>query len=340
MKTKLLKLLIITLTLGLSSCSNDDNQDISNPAPESLSLTFNVETNQDQMGDFSHNEMVVYNDIIWSVAGYNSYHTSIHSDVWKSANGSAWVSHSSDQFPKRKGHSLTVYDDKMWLIGGYTETTPDTFSALNDVWYSTDGDIWTLVTEEALGIPSIGNHSTVVFNNKLYIIKDGENELAPGSTVWSSTDGSTWTRQTDNAFSHREGFDAVVFNNEIYVTGGMHESTYYNEIWKSSDGINWTEVTTSGDIFFPRANGETVVYNNKLWVFGGTNGSTSTGLGLYYSNNGEQWNRYEPLPSEDGLQHFSALNYNNAIWVFGGMHQEEGTSSVSRVGTINTIKQE
>lgn len=339
MKTKILNLVIIALALLFSSCSSDD-KDADDFTPETPSLTFNVETNEDQMGAFSHNRMVEFNDYVWSIGGYNSYHTSIHSDVWRSSNGRNWESHTSNQFPKRKNHSLTVYDNKMWLIGGYTETIPGTFTGLKDVWYSTDGSSWTLATDEAIGFPSISNHSTVVFNNKLYIIKDGGNESAPGNTVWSSSDGINWTRQTDNAFSFREGFNAVVFNNEIYVIGGMYESTFFNEIWKSSDGINWTEVSTSGDVLPPRAFGETIVHNNKIWAFGGTNGITSTGHGLYYSTNGEQWYRYVPLPSEDGIQHFSALNYNEAIWVFGGMHQEEGSPLIARVGTINTIKED
>lgn len=347
MKTRILNLVLIVLLLGLSSCSDDD-KDIGGPIPEDFTLTFNEETNQDQMGDFSHHKMAIFNGQVWSVGGYNSYHKGLHSDVWRSSNGRAWVSHASDQFPNRKNHSLTVFDNKLWVIGGVTETTPDSFSALSDVWYSTDGSSWTLATDEPLGAASIGPHSTVVFNNKLYLIKDGGNELAesgsgnaPGCSVWSSPDGATWTRETDNAFSYRENFSAKVFNNEIYVIGGFYESTYLNEIWKSSDGISWTQVNTTGAVFSPRSNSEAVVYENKLWVFPGKNGTASiNGMGLYYSNNGSQWFRYEPLPSEAGIHDFAALNYNDAMWVFGGMHQEEGATLIERIGTISSIKQD
>ncbi|WP_422859476.1 Kelch repeat-containing protein [Flagellimonas sp. S174] len=339
MKMRISNLVLILMMLGFFSCS-DDNKDTGDSEPEEVTLTFNVETNEDQMGVFSHHKMAIFNGEVWSVGGYNSYHTSIHNDVWKSADGRAWASHASEQFPKRRDHSLTVFDNKMWVIGGFTESSPDTFTALSDVLYSSDGSTWTLATDNPIDGASIGSHATVVFNNKLYIIKDGSNEDASGCTVWSSSDGVNWTRKTNNAFSYREGFSMAVFNNEIYVFGGFHESTYFNEIWKSDDGIDWTRVNTIGGAFPSRAYGETVVYNNKLWVFGGTNGTTSTGLGLHYSNDGIQWERYLPLPSEDGLQHFSALCYDDAIWVFGGMQQEEGSDLTTRVGTINTIKQD
>lgn len=339
MKTRITNWLLMLALMGFLSCSNDDKT-IDGPTPEEITLTFNVETNEDQMGVFSHHKMAVFNGEVWCVGGYNSYHTSIHSDVWKSADGSAWVSHTSEQFPNRRDHSLTVFDNKMWVIGGFTEPTPDTFLALSDVWYSSDGTTWTLATDDPLGGSSIGAHNTAVFNNKLYIIRDGSNEGAPGCTVWSSANGVDWTRETDNAFSYREGFSTTVFQNEIYVVGGLQESTYFNEIWKSANGFEWTRVNTTGELLASRAYGETVVYNNKLWTFGGTNGTTSTGLGLYYSDDGEQWERYEPLPSENGLRHFSALNHDDAIWVFGGMQQKEGSALIIRVGTINTIKQD
>lgn len=340
MKTKFLKLFIFFIALSISSCSDDD-KDSDGSMPEEFTLTFNLETNEDQMGEFSHQKMTIFNGQVWSIGGYNDYHTGLHNDIWRSSNGRAWTSLTSNQFPNRKNHSLTVFDNKLWVIGGVTETSLVSFAALSDVWYSTDGSTWTLATDKPLGIPSIGSHSTVVFNNKLYIIRDGGNESAPGCTVWSSADGVNWTRETDNAFPYREGFSATVFNNEIYVAGGLWESNYFNEVWKSSDGINWTQVSITGDVFSPRANSEAVVYEDKLWLIGGKNGTIDiNGMGLYYTSNGTEWSRYEPLPSEAGIHDFGALNFNNAIWVFGGMHQEEGLTAIERISSINSIKQD
>lgn len=338
MKNLILNLCSLILLLIGTSCSN--NNDKVEDDTEDFTLSFNVETNQDQMGDFSHNKMVVFNNEIWSVGGYNDYNTNFSSDVWKSVNGTNWLSVTRNEFPERIEHTLTVFDNKMWIIGGFTETS-GTAEALSDVWYSTNGETWILATNEAIGTVSIGHHSTIVFNNKLYLIKDGYNESAAGCTVWSSNDGISWVRETDNAFPYRDNFSATVFNNEIYVTGGSWGSSFFNEVWKSADGINWTQVNTSSAIFSPRVSNAFVVYENKLWVFGGSNNtSTITGMGLWHSNNGEDWFSYEPLPSGDGIKDFVALNYNGAIWVFGGLHQETGTTITTRIGTINTITQD
>ncbi|WP_308993360.1 kelch repeat-containing protein [Mariniflexile litorale] len=339
MKILILSLYSVVLFLIFTSCSNDGNKNKDDT--KDFTLSFNVETNQDQMGDFSHNKMVVFNNEVWSVGGLNDYNTSTNSDVWKSTNGVNWVSVTSDEFPNRVGHTLTVFDNKMWVIGGFTENDSGTYEALSDVWYSSDGENWTLATNDIIGTSTIGFHSTIAFDNKLYLIKDGYYESAPGCTVWSSSDGMSWARETDNAFPYRDDFSVTVFNNEIYVTGGSWGSNFFNEIWKSSDGINWTQVSTSGTIFSPRASNAFLVYENKLWVFGGRNGNAIiTGMGLWYSNNGEEWFRYEPLPAEDGLYDFAALNYNNAIWVFGGLRQEPSSVIANRVGTINTITQD
>ncbi|WP_179008447.1 hypothetical protein [Winogradskyella forsetii] len=333
MNTKFLSLLF--LATAFLAC-DDDTDDA--PNPPDFTLSFNLETNEDQMGVFSDQKMAVLNGEVWSVGGYNSYHQSIHSDVWKSSNGRSWQSVTSGQFPDRKGHSLTVIDNKLWVIGGYRQTAPNTFLSLRDVWFSADGEAWTLATDDALQTGSIGYHSTLVFNNQLYIIKDGDNEGMAGCSVWTSNNGINWTRLTGNAFSSREFFTATVFNNEMYVIGGLHLSNYYNEIWKSADGINWTQVSGIDSAFPARANGKALVYDDKLWVLGGTNGVTSVNQGLWHTSNGEDWFSYTPLPSTDGITNFDALNYNDAIWVFGGLRQLEGSVLRERVGTINTVK--
>ena len=340
MKALFLNLFVLTFSLAMMSCSDDDKGGDA-PTPPEFTLDFNVETNQDQMGDFSHNKMVVFNGEVWSVGGYNSYSTVLQSDVWKSSNGRNWQSVTSDQFPSRRDHSLTVFDNKLWVIGGSTDSSSGDLEELDDVWYSSDGLTWNLATDDALGVPNIGSHEAVVFNNKLFIIKSGVNEGAAGSTVWSSSDGITWNRDSNNAFPHRVFFSATVFDNDIYVIGGAFGDpfVYYNAIYKSSDGINWIEVSPAAEVFSRRALHKTLTYENKLWVFGGIDESTSTGKGLWFSEDGSQWFRYEPLPAEDGIYSFDALTFDGAIWIFGGMHQEEGTSTITRVGTINTITQ-
>jgi len=147
---KTIKILYLAFVLiSVISCDKDSVGDIPNepkevesipkdgelPA-ESLSLTFTVQTQQDQMGDFADNAMVLFNGKVWSVGGINAYSTpNLSSDVWSSENGKNWVSVTNDKFSERKGHTLTVYDDKMWLIGG----VDDLGTFLGEIYFSTDG---------------------------------------------------------------------------------------------------------------------------------------------------------------------------------------------------------
>ena len=346
---KTIKILYLAFVLiSVISCDKDSVGDIPNepkevesipkdgelPA-ESLSLAFTVQTQQDQMGDFADNAMVLFNGKVWSVGGINAYSTpNLSSDVWSSENGKNWVSVTNDKFSERKGHTLTVYDDKMWLIGG----VDDLGTFLGEIYFSTDGVNWTMVTALSPTLLTPAYHSTVVFNNKLYVIMDG---LDDHVTVLSSSDGIDWNIETDNAFSNREDFEAVVFENAIYVIGGKHLDSSFNEIWKSTDGIEWNLVTPSTDIFSPRYSHTATVHNNKVWIVGGVTGPLDeTHIDFWYSENMEDWTEYDgPLPATEGLIQHAALSYNEELWLFGGLHPN-ASGSAFITGEIRSIKEE
>jgi hypothetical protein len=346
---KTIKILYLAFVLiSVISCDKDSVGDIPNepkevesipkdgelPA-ESLSLAFTVQTQQDQMGDFADNAMVLFNGKVWSVGGINAYSTpNLSSDVWSSENGKNWVSVTNDKFSERKGHTLTVYDDKMWLIGG----VDDLGTFLGEIYFSTDGVNWTMVTALSPTLLTPAYHSTVVFNNKLYVIMDG---LDDHVTVLSSSDGIDWNIETDNAFSNREDFEAVVFENAIYVIGGKHLDSSFNEIWKSTDGIEWNLVTPSTDIFSPRYSHTATVHNNKVWIVGGVTGPLDeTHIDFWYSENMEDWTEYDgPLPATEGLIQHAALSSNEELRLFGGL-QPNASGSAFITGEIRSIKEE
>jgi hypothetical protein len=342
---KILYLAVVLITL--ISCDKDSAIDMPNDkeneaipkdgevSAESVSLAFTVQTEQDQMGEFAKNKMVEYDGKIWSVGGINSYCTpNLSSDVWNSENGKNWISVTSDKFSEREGHTLTVYDNKMWLIGG----RDDSGTHLGEIYFSTDGITWTMVTalSPTLGTPAF--HATVVFNDKLYVIRDGFDENV---IVLSSDDGINWNLETDSAFSNREEFEAVVFQDAIYVVGGRHTDGLFNEIWKSTDGIEWNRVTTSAEIFSPRYAHTATVHNNKVWIVGGVTGPYSeTHIDIWFSENMEDWTEYDgPLPASEGLINHAVLSYNEELWLFGGL-QPNVLGSAPTTGEIRSIKEE
>ncbi len=303
-------LLCIVLIFGIISCADDTN----NPEPETISLSFNQETIQDQMGDFADNAMTLFNSKTWSVAGINTYSTpNFHHVVWSSDNSIAWVSVADNFNIGRRGTTLTRFNNKLWIIGG-----EDTMgNAQADIWSSADGEIW--VSEASIAsFGAIQFHQTIVFNGKMYLIFG--NSTTNNTEVWSSANGTDWTQNTANAndaFFGRGGHRAVVFNNAIYVIGG-EATTRLNDVWKTTNGTDWEQISITGDVL-PRITGHTAtVYNNKVWVIGGRAGTANFSNAIYYSSDMITWHEYNASIPFDAIAFHNVLNYNNALWLYGG----------------------
>ena len=95
-----------------------------------------------------------------------------------------------------------------------------------------------------------------------------------GNDVWYSTDGNTWTQATYSAaWSDRASFEALVYDNKMWVLGGLDTgSSGNNDVWYSTDGNTWTQATSSAG-WSTRWSSGSVVHDNKMWIFGGYDGS-------------------------------------------------------------------
>ena len=315
MKTTFLKLFALLILFNITSCSSDD-KDLGPEIDPEVNLTFNRETAQDQMGDFSDNAMALFDGNVWSFGGENAYVTpgNLTDELWVSANGQNWATVPTVGLSAegRRAHSLTHFNGKMYLIGG--ENTGGTH--LNGIWYSNDGTTWNY-SDGLSSFSIIVAHQTIVYNSKMYVIAG---DLITGNTkVISTSDGLTWTMETSNAFSGRGGHKAVVFNGTMYVIGGENiASTRLNEIWASTDGSTWTLVTTSGTIFSPRNGHTATVYNNKVWIIGGRDDSALYKNDIWYSSDMMTWTQYDDAVPFTSVAGHVTLLYNDALWLFGG----------------------
>ena len=205
---------------------------------------------------------VVYDNKIWVIGGEDG---SNKNDVWSSSDGITWTQvTAAAAWSARKIHTSVVFDDgsgeKMWVMGGLGS------SNTNDVWSSSDGITWTQATASANWSVRIF-HSSVVFDNKIWVIGGTDNGSHNGD-VWYSSDGISWTQATANApWVTRYAHSSLVYNNKIWVIGG-YQGGYKNDVWSSTDGTTWTQAT-AGAPWAGRLHHTSLVFNNKIWVIGG-----------------------------------------------------------------------
>ncbi|MGB5556261.1 MAG: kelch repeat-containing protein [Flavobacteriaceae bacterium] len=303
----------------------------------SLSIDFNLESSNSNMGGFAGQAMTLFKGYLWLVGGDNGNTPpwTSSSEVWRSHNGKDWKLITSNLFDERTNHSLLVFNNKMWLIGGINNAG----EILSDIWNTTDGIHWKQV-KSLNPLSDIGQNSSVVFKNKIYVFKGngGNNQ-----EVWSTSDGSTWRLETDNAFPVRSHYKTVVFNGFIYVFGGwIRGGTLTNEVWASSDGSYWYQKRPADVIFDARINHTATVFDGKVWVMGGESwdaAGTRTFYGdIWYSTNMKYWSKYDGKPPfYKGLHSHENLVYEDKLWIFGGYRPD---GSMASIITDNTYSAE
>lgn len=238
---------------------------------------------------------------------------------------------SSSLFTPRLEHAAVVFKDRLFVIGGLGNG----FIRYNDVWSSADGTTWTEETSAA-AFPVRSNHAGVVFDGKLWVIGGTESSGVLKNDVWNSADGKTWTQvlaqdSTINGndsgpqFSPRAGHGALVFNNKLWVIGGIAwtgptSGTIVNDVWSSGDGKTWKQETPAAQ-FSIRGGFAAVVFENKMWVIGGDSVGRGSLNDVWWSENGTDWTEARAQKNPPGANELPLLDNpsgtvaSNAIWV-------------------------
>lgn len=189
---------------------------------------------------------------------------------------------SANQFTTdRLGASSTIMDGYLYVAGGCTSTT-DCTTATNSVQYSKIDEYGNLGAWSAGGnLPDVrvwGQLENV--NGTLYYI-GGQTSTATDeqSTVYYTTSvasgNPTWsgTAATNSLPAARTKHSAVVWDNRIYVTGGLDGSaspttTVY--VSPKLTGGNITSAWTTSTAFDIARSGHTAIaYANNLYILGG-----------------------------------------------------------------------
>ncbi len=222
---------------------------------------------------------VVHDNMMWIIGG-DPIQGHYQNDVWNSADGVHWVL-INDNVPwaPRALHYTLQFNNRIWVIGGQTipqfASAPEAFHS--DVWNSSDGVTWALVTDKAPWAPRGMIGGSVVFKNRMWILGGGTYDTPETPSrncyndVWSSADGVNWHRHLEFAPWHpRQYHEVAVFDNKMWVLEGAHPiGRNRRDVWYSPDGVNWTELP--GTPWAPRHAASVFVYDNALWIAAGNN---------------------------------------------------------------------
>jgi hypothetical protein len=261
---------------------------------------------------------VSFNGDMWFIGGENA--TNYLNDVYYSPDGLFWYAAANPApFGGRMGHQSVSYNNLMWVIGGYGGYKP-----AGDVWSSPDGTNWTEATGSA-AFPARFRFETLTYDpysgsgtsGAMWVIGGDISVYTGSNDVWYSQDGANWTETTSNAaFTPRYGHAGVVFNNKMWVIGGMSGSGELNDVWSSSDGANWTEATANAA--FPARWGHTcLVYNNLMWIIGGM-GPYGTLNDVWSSPDGINWTVETETAIGSPFYLHSSVVLNNKMWILLG----------------------
>lgn len=188
--------------------------------------------------------------------------------------------------PNRIGASATILNGYIYVAGGCTSST-DCTTAVSTVSYAAidaNGALgsWSNTTAALPAVRTWGKLETA--GGSLYYI-GGQDSTATNeqSTVYyatpSSGNVSSWSTATNGLPAARTKFGSAVWNNRLYVVGGLDGSAadtttvYVSPQLSSGGNITTAWSTTSSSFNVSRSGLSVVAYANNLYIFGGFDGT-------------------------------------------------------------------
>lgn len=153
----------------------------------------------------------------------------------------------------------------------------------------------------------------VASSTKLWLLGGSRSD----TTIYASTDGVLWSRYATNGPLSRSWMGVVIFNNRLWITGGLDANgRVCRDVWSSTNGASWGRVTSAPA--WPARYGHcALVFGGKLFVLGGT-GATNTALrDVWSSTNGITWTQVTATAGWAGMTNFAAFEFGGRLWVVG-----------------------
>lgn len=203
-------------------------------------------------------------------------------DVWKTCDaGRSWVcATQSAQWAPREGFAFTVANNKLLVIGG---TLGGTGGPVNEVWASSDGTDWELLssnttTPASAWVPRYATTAITSSQGEVILAGGfGKNGLGAYKDVWASKDGGrTWEQRTSKAKFGRVDYPAMAtFGNTSYLIGGQAGASQlfrsFRTVWATEDGgSTWTKVSEMPSAMKARGGMPILNFDGSLLIIGGS----------------------------------------------------------------------
>lgn len=187
-------------------------------------------TNKAGFSERSSHTAFAFDHRLWVIGGLDQ-NKNPKNDVWYSKNGIDWILATPNAaFSPRFEHTSFIYDDKIWVIGGRESIDPSNkLDVKNDVWYSKNGIDWVQATQNA-AFSSRSGHSSVVYDDKMWVLGGSDMASNKTSDAWCSKDGAVWKQALKAEYPKRTAHSTIVFDKMMWIMAGIDDTTK-NDVW-------------------------------------------------------------------------------------------------------------
>ncbi|MCD7850188.1 MAG: galactose oxidase [Parabacteroides sp.] len=300
---RLFALLIALLPVFVSSCSDDDDDD----------LIGNWVRTSDFDG-LARGEASCFSigNKGYLVCGYDGSKSNTRlGDLWEyDMTTDAWTQKASFPGTARSNATAFAIDGK-----GYFGTGYDGENRLNDFWeYDPATNTWT----QKADFPGTGRYSAVSFgiSGKGYIGAGYDGNYLKDFYSFTPAN-NTWTQIASVGGSKRMGASSFVIDNIAYVCGGANNGEYVSDFWKFDPSTGqWTQLrdiaNTSNedyddDYTIARMNASTFVIDGAAYLTCGESGSLRSDTWKYYPST-DLW---EQVHNFKGSARTEAVSFSN-----------------------------
>ncbi len=138
--------------------------------------------------------------------------------------------------------------------------------------------------------------------------------------VYHSPDAGKWA--VDYLDQSRGETVTVVFQNQMFITGGWYGGNNISSVLTSATGYtgSWSQ---AGDFPAPRGWGGGVVYNGRI-IYAGGRGADWANSDVYSSPDGATWTKIGDMPEASTWGGLAV--FHETLWYLGGDHEPGGIS--------------